>query len=132
MSNDPQEIDAARSGGGGFRSGLEAEVSIRADQDHDAFDGNALVESLDASLRERLGPSRIEMTLAPLSANLLAGDLRIDLHAGADSRNLEEILNVVLEEEIAIKRGLLFRIARLGPITPDPAEPNQRMTSAPS
>lgn len=136
MSNEPPESDDDR--GGELRSGLVAVVSIKADHDLDAFDGMDLIESLEARLRETLGTVRMEMNLAPeglarseSSGAILAGDLRIDLSAGVDSETLEETLTVVLEAEIAVARGLLFRIARLERVAPVPDEPPHPMTVTP-
>lgn len=141
MSNDTPESasDGDHGGGGGLRSGLEAVVSIKADHDLDAFEGGDLIESLEAGLRERLGPSRIEMSLTPEGlagsespGTILAGELRIALGAAVDPETLEETLTNVLEGEIAVARGLLFRIARLEPGVPDPAGPSHPSTSAPT
>lgn len=137
MSTDTPESDGDR--GGGRWSGLEAVVSIKADHDLDAFEGRDLIESLEAGLRERLGPSRIEMSLASEGnagsdspGPILAGELRLVLGAEVDPETLEETLTAVLEAEIAVARGLLFRIARLEPFTPDPAGPDHPSTATPT
>lgn len=139
MSNEPSESDGDREAGGELRSGLVAMVSIKADHDLDAFDGNDLIESLKARLRETLGTVRMEVSLTPegdahgeSSAALLRGELRLDLSAAVDGETLEETLTAVLEAEIAVARGLLFRIARLERVAPGQDEPTHPMTATPT
>lgn len=139
MSNESSEIDGDREAGGELRSGLVAMVSIKADHDLDAFDGNDLIESLKARLRETLGTVRMEVSLTPegdahgeSSAALLCGELRLDLSAAVDGETLEETLTAVLEAEIAVARGLLFRIARLERVAPGQDEPTHPMTATPT
>lgn len=139
MSNDTPESDGDRGDGEELGSGLVAVISIKADHDLDAFDGNELIESLEARLRETLGTVRMEVSLTPegnahgeSSAALLRGELRLDLSAEVDGETLEETLTAVLEAEIAVARGLLFRIARLERVAPDEDGPTHPTTATPT
>ena len=137
MSNDTPDSDGDR--GGELWSGLVAVVSVKADHDLDAFDGKDLIGSLEARLRETLGTVRMDMSLAPegdsrseSSGAILAGELHLDLSAEVDGETWEETLTAVLEAEIAVARGLLFRIARLERVDHDPDEPIHPTTATPT
>jgi G3E family GTPase len=153
------EIDYDRYGEGEALLGwLNATVEIKADSGLDEFDGNELLQSLAASLKEKLElagaeVAHLKMTLTPAgdpyeiaAINLVRGDsqpelshrlyepledgeLLLNIRAEVDPDTLEEAATAALESEIAIARGLLFRIAHLEHFRPGMPVPTHRMTA---
>jgi G3E family GTPase len=153
------EIDYDRYGEGEALLGwLNATVEIKADHELDEFDGNELLQSLAASLKEKLElagaeVAHLKMTLTPAgdpyeiaAINLVRGDalpelshrlyepledgeLLLNIRAEVDPDTLEEAATAALESEIAIARGLLFRIAHLEHFRPGMPVPTHRMTA---
>jgi G3E family GTPase len=153
------EIDYDRYGEGEALLGwLNATVEIKAESGLDEFDGNELLQSLAASLKEKLElagaeVAHLKMTLTPAgdpyeiaAINLVRGDsvpelshrlyepledgeLLLNIRAEVDPDTLEEAATAALESEIAIARGLLFRIAHLEHFRPGMPVPTHRMTA---
>ncbi len=153
------EIDYDRYGEGEALLGwLNATVEIKADSGLDEFDGNELLQSLAASLKEKLElagaeVAHLKMTLTPAgdpyeiaAINLVRGDstpelshrlyepledgeLLLNIRAEVDPDTLEEAATAALESEIAIARALLFRIAHLEHFRPGMPVPTHRMTA---
>lgn len=153
------EIDYDRYGEGEALLGwLNATVEIKADSGLDEFDGNELLQSLASSLKEKLElagaeVAHLKMTLTPAgdpleiaAINLVRGDslpelshrlyepledgeLLLNIRAEVDPDTLEEAATAALETEIAIARGLLFRIAHLEHFRPGMPVPTHRMAS---
>jgi G3E family GTPase len=153
------EIDYDRYGEGEALLGwLNATVEIKADSGLDEFDGNELLQSLAASLKEKLElagaeVAHLKMTLTPAgdpyeiaAINLVRGDsqpelshrlyepledgeLLLNIRAEVDPDTLEEAATAALEAEIAIARGLLFRVAHLEHFRPGMPVPTHRMTA---
>lgn len=153
------EIDYDRYGEGEALLGwLNATVEIKADDGLDEFDGNELLQSLASSLKEKLElagaeVAHLKMTLTPAgdpfeiaAINLVRGDslpelshrlyepledgeLLLNIRAEVGPDTLEEATTAALETEIAIARGLLFRIVHLEHFRPGMPVPTHRMTS---
>lgn len=153
------EIDYDRYGEGEALLGwLNATVEIKTDSGLDEFDGNELLQSLAASLKEKLElagaeVAHLKMTLTPAgdpyeiaAINLVRGDsmpelshrlyepledgeLLLNIRAEVDPDTLEEAATAALEAEIAVARGLLFRIAHLEHFRPGMPVPTHRMTA---
>lgn len=151
------EIDYDRYGEGEALLGwLNATVEIKAESEPDEFDGNELLQSLAASLKETLElagaeVAHLKMTLTPAgdpyeiaAINLVRGDsqpelshrlyepledgeLLLNIRAEVDPDTLEAAATAALESEIAIARGLLFRIAHLEHFRPGMPVPTHRM-----
>jgi hypothetical protein len=57
------------------------------------------------------------------------GELLLNIRAEVDPDTLEEVATAALEAEIAIARGLLFRVAHLEHFRPGMPVPTHRMTA---
>jgi len=153
------EIDYDRYGEGEALLGwLNATVAIQADHESDEFDGNELLQSLAASLTEKLElagaeVAHLKMTLTPagdpyeiaaihlvrgdalpelshrLSEPLEDGELLLNIRAEVDPGTLEEAAAAALESEIAVARGLVFRVAHLEHFRPGKPVPTHRITA---
>lgn len=154
------EIDYDRYGEGEALLGwLNATAEIQCDGcGVDEFDGNALLQSLAATLRTRLEMAgaevaHLKMTLTPLgdpyeiaAINLVRGDaapelshrlyepledgeLLLNIRAEVDPAILEQAALGALEEAIAIERGIRFRVTHLEHFRPGMPTPTHRLTA---
>ncbi len=138
---------------------LNATVEIKTDGGNaDEFDGNALLESIASALKQKLESAgaevaHLKMTLTPLgdpyeiaAINLVRGDaapelshrlyepiedgeLLLNIRAEVDPDTLEEAARAAVEQEIAVARGLLFRIAHLEHFRPGKPVPTHRIAA---
>lgn len=138
---------------------LNATVEIKTDGGNaDEFDGNALLESIASALKQKLEfagaeVAHLKMTLTPLgdpyeiaAINLVRGDaapelshrlyepiedgeLLLNIRAEVDPDTLEEAARAAVEQEIAVARGLLFRIAHLEHFRPGKPVPTHRIAA---
>lgn len=154
------DIDYDRYGEGEALLGwLNATVEIRAGENGtDEFDGNDLLQSLAAAVKQRLElagaeVAHLKMTLTPAgdpyeiaAINLVRGDaspelshrlyepiedgeLLLNIRAEVAPETLEEAATGSLEHEIAATRGLRFRIAHLEHFRPGQPVPTHRITA---
>lgn len=138
---------------------LNATVEIRGEEGKsEEFDGNALLADVAAALKEKLElagaeVAHLKMTLNPQgdpyeigAINLVRGDsapelshrlyepledgeLLLNIRAEVDPDSLEEAAKAAWEQEIAAKRGLLFRVAHLEHFRPGKPVPTHRLVS---